>query len=296
MLPNCIIIGAAKCGTTSLHLYLGRHPEIAMSAQKELNYFLTQEDLQRVGAELTWRVRHYTSEYGNLAWYRSQFDSAAPVRGEASPLYAFAPLVKDVPARIRSLLPDAKLIYVAGDPIARIRSQYRQELAGGRVHQLDHDLGDLERPDNPLVAASSYASQIGLFLEHFPLEQVLVVDQHELKHSRGETLAEVFRFLGVDESFSSEDFSEELNLGRRKVVLSATASSAWDRVIAPVGKAVLPARARARLRPHVLRALSRRDAGLTIPPRVLSSLRVTLGEEARRLRDLTGRSLSTWSV
>ena len=100
LLPNTFIIGAAKCGTTSLWLYLDAHPEIAFSANKEPAFFVRP---------------HYRDELGLV---RGLF-RPAPVRGEASTVYTTHPVNSGVPERIRSLVPDAKLIYMVRDPVDR---------------------------------------------------------------------------------------------------------------------------------------------------------------------------------
>src|SRR5205823_11980303 len=93
-LPNLLIIGAAKAGTTSLHRYLDLHPSIFMSRSKELQLF-NQDD---------WRERR--------DWYRAQFPTAAPVRGESSGAYTMHPVLPCVPERIKATIPDARLIYL----------------------------------------------------------------------------------------------------------------------------------------------------------------------------------------
>ena len=70
MLPNLIIIGAMKCGTSALHRYLGLHPEISMSDEKELNFFIEGMNWEK-----------------GLAWYESMFTGKAKVHGESSPDY-----------------------------------------------------------------------------------------------------------------------------------------------------------------------------------------------------------------
>src|SRR4051794_37024426 len=82
MLPNLLIIGAAKAGTTSLHAYLDQHPDIGMSKPKELFYF-SYED---------WRERR--------AWYERFFRDDTPVRGESCPQYAMHPAFPDVSRRV----------------------------------------------------------------------------------------------------------------------------------------------------------------------------------------------------
>src|SRR5439155_19126191 len=98
VLPNLIIIGASKGGTTSLHEYLSYHPQIFMSKSKELAFFDTR---------LRWRR--------GLDWYKSNFDASFPVNGEASPQYALYPSVPGVPGRLKDVLNDPKFIYVIRD-------------------------------------------------------------------------------------------------------------------------------------------------------------------------------------
>src|SRR5881398_2677233 len=106
MLPNLLVIGASKCGTTSLHHYLGLHPEIGMSRVKELHYFVEEPT------------------ESSLRWYASQFPDA-PVRGESSPSYTQRHRSPLVAARIARVLPDVKLVYIVRDPVERLLSSYR---------------------------------------------------------------------------------------------------------------------------------------------------------------------------
>jgi hypothetical protein len=78
-LPNLVVIGAMKCGTTSLHHYLDLHPEISMSRPKELNFFIGDD-----GGPGDWRGGTWRR---GTAWYAQHFEPAAPVRGEVSPGY-----------------------------------------------------------------------------------------------------------------------------------------------------------------------------------------------------------------
>lgn len=185
MLPNLIIIGAQKCGTTSLHYYLGRHPQIAMSRLKELKFF---------SVEGNW--------HKGVAWYESQFDSRRPIRGEASPHYTFHPTFAGVPQRMHALIPEAKLIYLLRHPIERIIAQYIHQVDDGREQRpLPEALADLD--NNPYVLRSLYGMQLEQYLPYFPLRNILIITQEELLQNRQPTLAKVFRFLGVDDSFQS---------------------------------------------------------------------------------------------
>ena len=107
MLPNFIILGSQKAGTTSLYQVLKQHPEIFMPAKKELNFFF------------------HKAEYAKGQNYYQRYFKNAPVNaraiGEASPGYICHP---ETPKRIHRLLPNAKLIVTVREPISRAYSQY----------------------------------------------------------------------------------------------------------------------------------------------------------------------------
>ncbi len=114
-LPNLIVIGSQKCGTSGLHYYLGLHPEISMSTPKELDFFIAE--------------RNYPL---GLDWYRSQFDPQAKVRGESSPNYTAYPQHVGVPERMHSIVPEARLLYMVRDPIDRIAAHWVHNFAKRR--------------------------------------------------------------------------------------------------------------------------------------------------------------------
>jgi hypothetical protein len=189
-LPNLIIIGGLKCGTTSIHHYLGLHPQIHMSKPKELNFFVE---------ELNWDL--------GLDWYRSHFDARLRVRGESSPHYTNLPRFGGVAERIREHCPEAKLIYMVRDPISRILSHWRHATGAG------YEYGGMEErlaaPDRAYVQRSLYWMQLQPYLELFPREQIAIFTQEELQSGREQTMRRAFDFAGVDADFVSEQFSRE---------------------------------------------------------------------------------------
>src|SRR5262245_7209987 len=104
--PNFLVIGAMKCGTSSLYQYLRSHPQVFMPNDPDEVNFFSRRDLER------W------SE-----WYRRLFAEAgsAVAIGERSTNYTKYPSIPDVPTRIARSIPDAKLIYLIRDPIERAR-------------------------------------------------------------------------------------------------------------------------------------------------------------------------------
>ncbi|MBS1678968.1 MAG: sulfotransferase [Actinobacteria bacterium] len=189
-MPNLIIIGGLKCGTTSIHHYLGLHPEIQMSKPKELNFFV---------AELNWDL--------GLDWYASRFDDRFKVRGESSPHYTNLPRYDGVAERIKTHCPDAKLIYMVRDPIKRILSHWVH--ATGAGYETREMVPVLSDPNTQYVNRSRFWTQLQPYLERFDRDQVEVITQEELQRDRDATMRKAFAYAGVDESFTSEQFDRE---------------------------------------------------------------------------------------
>jgi hypothetical protein len=189
-LPNLIIIGGLKCGTTSIHHYLGLHPDVQMSKPKELNFFVE---------ELAWDL--------GMDWYRGRFDDRFEVRGESSPHYTNLPRYTGVVERIHQHVPDAKLLYMVRDPISRILSHWRHATgAGYETREMEHVL---TRDDQSYVTRSMYWMQLQAYLEHFDRDQIEIISQEELQSDRERTMRRAFSFAGVDEDFTSEQFDRE---------------------------------------------------------------------------------------
>jgi len=197
-LPDFLILGAQKSGTTALYAYLRRHPEITGPAWKEVSYF----------------DRHYRR---GPAWYRGNFPLRAhgAIVGEASPSYLFHPLA---PGRAAALLPNASLIALVRDPADRALSHYHHQVALGREElpfeealerEEERLAGELERMhDDPgyfshawwnhtYLARGRYADQLARWLDHFPRERLLVLSNEELAERPAETYARVLEFLGA---------------------------------------------------------------------------------------------------
>ena len=189
MLPNLLIIGAMKCGTTSLHHYLNLHPEISMTEEKELDFFVK---------EINYHL--------GIDWYKSQFSHMnSVIRGESSPSYTKYPKFMGVPQRIRKHLPDVKLIYVVRNPIQRIISHYYHNLSKGREpRSLNNALSKFK--DNSYILYSKYYMQIRIYIKHFGIDNILILDSEDLHTNRLESLQRIFRFLEVDESYYHDEF------------------------------------------------------------------------------------------
>jgi hypothetical protein len=293
-LPTFLIIGSMKCGTSSLHHYLGEHPQIQkLPAMKETNFFS--------GPPEGIPYPPGSKRIERLDDYERLFDPAFEVRGEASPCYALYPRRKGVPERIKDLVPDAKLIYLVRDPVDRALSHYRFGVAVEDERRSLHDaLTDFSDPNSLYTCPGFYAVQLERYLEYFEDGQILVVDQADLLTDRQATLSEIFAFLGVDDSFVSPRFHEEANTGKelhtysRYVVLRRRIN----------GSPLLQRFVLQRMSPGLRRALRqaiRRIYSQPLPPAELdddtrSALQELYAEDVKRLRALTGKAFPTWSL
>ena len=276
MLPNLIVIGAERCGTTSLHLYLDRHPQISMSDQKELNFFVAERNWQR-----------------GRAWYERRFSASAAVRGESSPAYTAYPDFDGVPARIAALIPEAKLIYLVRDPVARtISALHLARALGSERRPPAEALTSLDT--SPYVARSRYATQLERYLEHFPIETIKVVDSDALRHRRAETLREIFSFLGVQEDAWHPEMDSEIGTAklRKRNIAGRALWGIGRRTIGDPRTRGLMRRTPAWVSAPVTASLP----PIELDAELRRELEVVLTDEVARLRDMTGLRFEAWSL
>lgn len=272
MLPNLLIIGAGKCGTTSLHEYLSIHPETGMSAKKELNFF-TRDD---------WRH--------SVQWYEQQFPPAR-IRGESSPVYTLYPFLSSTAERIKAVVPDAQLIYLVRDPIDRAVASYVELVALRREHRtVEQALLDFDEPCNPHLCGSKYASQLERFREFFDADQILVLDHWDLLNEKAATLSATFEFLGIDSALESPAFKQNHN--RRQTKVRYGTVGFWLVRNGIFTERNGPFIHGALRRP--LRDLLSRPIDATLSPSAHRRLATFLYPEVDRLRAFTGKSFAHW--
>jgi hypothetical protein len=273
-LPNLIIIGGLKCGTTSLHHYLNLHPEVGMSRPKELNFFVE---------ELNWPL--------GAEWYAGHFAADAPVRGESSPHYTNLPRFEGVAARMHELVPGARLVYMVRDPIERMLSHYVHNAGGGYDDRPLEDALSDER--GAYFERGRYAFQLEPYLEAFGAASIEIVGQEELKRDRAATMRRLFEFIGVDPGFRSEQFDREWETGSAK---SGGSFRLMDRAVRIPGLRALDRnfdRLPESLRWLVERIVHDPDAGPAPKPDLPPELRERLADffrpDVERLEAIAGR-------
>jgi hypothetical protein len=290
MLPNFIVIGAAKAGTTALHWYLAEHPAVFMTRVKDPSYFAFGLDAQ---GKLLWGdPEHHRFPVRSLEEYERLFaDTGGAVAvGEASTMYLECP---QAAARIRAQVPGGRIICCLRHPVDRAYSDYQMFLRS-RGRRLDpaRDLtatAAWARPDSRWMQIGRYHGQLSRYFDSFPRAQVHVFLFDDLKRDPLRVVQEVYRFLEVDPAFAP-DFDTPHNVGGMPASMlleNLLTSRTLRSVMAPL----MPVRAAnwvRRLRTRNMRQAPR------LPPSLRAELTSSFRDDIAKTSKLIGRSLDHW--
>lgn len=305
-LPNFLIIGAARSGTTSLRNYLNQHPEIYFSPLKHTRFF-AHEDLSFYGPGPRDVRKPWSGEKGtrevvtDIESYRALFRGVTDETaiGEASHSYLYGP---KAPERIRYYMPHAKLIAVLRNPIERAYSHYCHLLQTKRepltdfaqaLRKEEERLLDGWWPDFYYTRLGFYHAQLKRYFDVFERRQMRIYLYEDLSSRPVETVQDIFRFLEVDDSFTPD-------VGARYNVSGIAKSKVLHRaflelsLIRPLVEPLLSEKRRQR----VLRAashLKKRNLDKpAISPEVRQKLIETYRVDVSKLQQLIQRDLSAW--
>ena len=294
-LPNFLVIGAPKSGTTALYNFLRQHPQVYMSPNKEPRFFACDArpldyrgpfENGLINKTSIWKREHYAALFGGAR------DELA--LGEATPSYLWFP---GTPERIQALLPHARLVAVLRQPADRAFSHYMMHRRDGR-EPLSFE--DALRAEPQRLAANWYYGRYRLagyyhrhlsrYYELFPREQIRVYLYDDLVRDAAALLRDIFRFLGVDDGVTV-DTSVRYNLSG--IIENPGLRAVWAGTNRP----------REILRPLVPRRLRTLVAGFFTSRKMI---RVAMREDTRaelvadyredilKLQELIGRDLSGW--
>lgn len=242
-LPNFLIIGAAKCGTTSLWSYLRQHPEVFLPANKEPNYFVfCNETLPKPGPvtprklyELiyTYTINEY-NEYSCL--FRNAVDCKAV--GEASVRYLY--YYSKAAERIRNALPNVKLLVILRNPVKRLYSHYCMNRQYGlepyslmkAVDQEDDRVNRGWDYDWHYRRVGMYSRQLECYFKLFGKERVSILLFEDLVAKPIELFHDVCRFLEIGDGFVPDVSQREKSAYMPRIL-------ALDRILNPPGKAAM---------------------------------------------------------
>lgn len=300
--PNFFIIGAAKCGTTALHDYLGQHADVFVTPHKEPPFFSLEYER---GLDYYWDT------------YFGQWNGERMVGESGGKLFPFAGVQA---ARLAESVPEARLVALLREPVDRAFSHWWmnvsrgwEELSFGEA--VERNLRDLEAgitfdtvADEPLwsehtaqlrrgrvgsriyVSVGHYARQLHPYLERFSRERLLVISFDDLCRDAAAVTRRAFTFLGVDPD------SVELDLTPRNVAQSRRASRslpAVSRLSRAMGiSRLIPPQWKAGFR----RAFFQKRVAVPVPdPEVVARLRDHFAPHNRALVELLGADAPAWA-
>ena len=291
-LPNFLIIGAAKSGTTALHNYLQQHPQVYMTPEKETNFFaFAGENLHFQGPGDT---AINTFSITDLENYAAQFAEVTDetALGEACPLYLYHP---QAPDRIKANIPDAKLIVILRSPVERAHANFLHLVRDGREPHPDfaHALKDETQRirDNwewfwHYRQQGFYATQLQRYYDRFPSNQIKIYLYEDLVHSSENLLRDIFQYLEVDPSHMPDMTIRPNKSGVPKNRLMHRILTQPNPLKAML-KPLFPERLRQKIQHQNL-------GKPQISPEVRQSLAALYRDEILHCQDLIQRDLTAW--
>ncbi len=300
-LPDFLVIGAQKAGTTAVHRYLEQHPGIFMCPVKESNFFAMEGltvDFRGPGDREALTGSPLVRTITSVDEYSDLFRDARPdqVVGEACPMYLYDP---GAPERIARHIPDVRLIAVLRNPIRRAFSAYMMLRQSGRERLASFEealaMEPLRVERNWEYAwryadVGRYARQLSRYYEHFPRENILVYLHEDLITRPAEVISEMLDFVGADSSYPVE-VGERFNVSgipRLRFVHRLLTS---DNVLRKAGRRAVPTS----VRQAAFRAVARLNAHRPeMSPVVERRLGESFRTEVVALSGLIDRDLSHW--
>lgn len=294
-LPDFIVIGAGRCGTTSLHHCLKQHPDVYMCPNKSPNHFVSHvEQPPREGPRVRAMARQWVADRRE---YEKLFDGARgeKVRGEVSPVYMQATCVPDA---IYEACPNAKLIAVLRNPIDRAYAHFLGRRRDGLESRYDFSAVVDTELSEPLPEEVAFGSYVGCgryhhflrpYYERFPTERIKVFLFDSVRNDLAGLMTEIYEFLGVDPGFAPDTSYRHNRSGE---IENSIARHIWTRTAA----------LRTMLRPlwpefvrdsvHPLRSVTLVKPQLD--PAVRARLIPVLRDDVNQLESLIERDLSHW--
>lgn len=290
-LPNFLVIGAARSGTTSLHHYLRQHPQIFMSLIKEPNFFAYDR-----GVDMRWTDRFPIQSMEDYAALFSAVRTERAV-GEASTVYLYNSAAAE---RIKATLSDVRLIVMLRDPVERAFAGYLEVAQRGTerrsfaeaVLDIRKGASSLYREKSFYFEKSFYHRHLSAYMDRFGPSRLSVHLYDDYKADPKAVLRSLFRFLGVDDAFLP-DMSVKHNvsgLPKNRLV---------ERLLRPRGitraiKHRLPARGRRAIDDAIAAVHQRNRVKPAIDPDTRQELIGLYRDDILKLQDLIRRDLTDW--
>lgn len=210
--PNLFLIGASKCGTTSVWNMLNEHPDIFMCKPKEPNFF------------------SFSDYEKNMSKYLSLFKNSKKeiILGEASTIYSETTIIPQIAERLYKFNSEAKIIYIIRNPFTRIKSAWIQTRSSGhhltnkysrstdsKVGKMPNALKKAIISYPPFIESSRYKTHIENYLKFFEEKNLLVLFYEDLENNPVKFINEIFQFLNVKMT-KEINFNTRSNIGKNR--------------------------------------------------------------------------------
>lgn len=289
MLPNFLVVGGQKCGTTSLHEYLSLHPDIYLPSVKETHFFADPKKYEN-------GIEYYEKEYFS-DW------KGEPAVGEVDPDYIYIP---DALERIRQHLDvkNLKIVLLVRNPVDRAFSHYLMTYRRGvekesfeNAIQLEHKRikkGFYEREHFSYLDRGFYGRDVERFLNVFPSHNVMVLDAYEFRNNTLGCIRNVLDFIGVDAAYKSDILDKRFHEATvpRIVGLSRWLASK-DRKKDYIKRLIPSETIRKKLRYLLLKINSKRN-DINLSEETRNKVKHIYAEDIRHLEEQTGMRFSHW--
>lgn len=294
-LPNFLVIGAGRSGTTSLHDYLGQHPDVFVGEEKSPNFFVSHEPLPDwETATLRAMARQWVSDPEDYEAFFKEAGSKKAV-GEVSPVYLQA---TSAPGRIKATCPDAKIVAILREPVARAYSHFLGRRRDGLERRTDFAAVVRDERSRPLPDTVAFGSYLGCgryhhflkgYFEAFPRERIRIYLFEDLLRDARALMADLYGFLGVEASFQPDT---SRRMGRTGITKNPIARFVWTRSVAlrTALRPLLPRSVRDRAAPIFMAKLEQP----ALDPDLRDELRGLFRGDIEQLQTLIGRDLTHW--
>lgn len=311
-LPDFLLVGAAKSGTSSLYSYLVQHPEVFLPAVKEPNYFAYRGMPLDTGgpkaADMLEKLLHKKT-VTRLDEYKALYSPAktGQTSGDCSPRYLYYP---NAPEAIHELIPEARIVMILRNPIDRAYSHYLmnrqrdlepEDLFLQAAHLENERIEQGWGWDWHYLQVGMYGQQLQRYYKRFPAENILIILHDELVADVQGVVRKIFQFIGVDEDFlpdtgrrykvASTQGAADSYLGR----LVFATESTW---LGALAIRLIPKKFGLWMQNHLRDRLSRKGGGTEIPPLDTDTRMFCwelLKEDVQVLEKLLDKDLSGWN-
>ncbi|MCF6365357.1 MAG: sulfotransferase domain-containing protein [Bacteroidales bacterium] len=270
--PNLMIIGAMKCGTTSLHNYLAKHPDIRMSEPKEIHYF----------SDAVYNKK-------SLDWYKNHFKTDKQVIGTSPQGYTKCHHLDsaNVLERLSKTIPDVKMIYIVRNPIERYKSHILEAYHCDPWKDIKYS-----RSVDHFIKTSMYYFQISEVLKYFDLKQIHFLSLEDLQENRLSELNKIFDFLNIKKLTDDTVFNFKSNTAEDKSIPHIVKFSIPYRVLNKISS---------KLAKNTGRTFSKIFLKYQIKKPVLSEKKISelkeiLKPDIDKFKKLTKKGFSQWNL